>query len=564
MNCLSAGTESSCFPTCLLSGSRDGTGRLWDIRSGVAKPVRLFRGFTAKGGAVTACAFSSLPLTWTLPTDATSSSSSAPTTANASYATPSASSVTTDTAASSINERQQQTQPKDGRNPYSVFFAAAKRIFEFDLRANAVLHSQPLHTYKKHEEDVNCIVQSPDGHILVAADDEGCLYVDPVSTREPGRCRMPLILSGAHASICTTLAFTGPLLRRDQFRSRIALHTLVSGGLDCKVCYWDAGLSSTTLLHTHATANVDSLLGLEPRTTASTSVATATTTSTSMSSSSSSHSSPASKEATSAGRLLNPPFLHVLAPSPDGSYLVAGLGNGDLGFLAHNDSSDPATSSNGSFVSRPGATATYPLDLGTIHGHNHAVVVVEFPRFHAAGFGSSDVLVSVGHDKRAIVWSGIEAEVQERTSSAIDQQRRSMSKSQKKRLKQRLAVANARSAFPTDTVNDEETDSAASKEEREEATRADNAPEEDEGKSCIAADAVRQGIAADAVRQGGLSLLDGMYEPLAEWEQTSVCSRLIRARVPLRARANAAVTDTQGWLWVADNEADFYGIHLAR
>ncbi|KAL0024585.1 hypothetical protein WJX77_000559 [Trebouxia sp. C0004] len=110
----------------------------------------------------------------------------------------------------------------DKTQEHRVLACAGNDIVELDLRkgdANCCVRQQSCTA-----AEINQLAAAPEGNLLAAADDDGCVtIIDP--SNEQFHCQK---LNGRHENICSSAVFR-----------RHKPNEVISGGLDCKLIHWD-------------------------------------------------------------------------------------------------------------------------------------------------------------------------------------------------------------------------------------------------------------------------------------------------------------------------------------
>ena len=167
---------------------------------------------------------------------------------------------------------------------HAVFAASGSTIFEFDLRKEGVVLTEPSTAYETNNEEINQIVVHPKkGNYLAAADDSGDITLIDIEKRKHYRT-----LSRAHESICNCVAFR-PKVNYD----------LISGALDTSIAYWDISRGRLQHLTKFSDAAEQEFADGE-----------------------------GAVEESQQTKLFNPPFVYSMDFTSDGRSFAAGLGDG--------------------------------------------------------------------------------------------------------------------------------------------------------------------------------------------------------------------------------------------
>ncbi|CAE7039569.1 WDR53 [Symbiodinium natans] len=208
---------------------------------------------------------------------------------------------------------------------HMLLAAVGRTVYGFDLRSEKVVLQAADKTLPElAKDDINQVAIDAGGHLAAVAEDSGAVHLVDLNT---WRVDKTLAGKNGHVNICSSVAWKPG---REW--------TLASGGLDAAVVLWQrSGRGRKVQMQTDAEE----------------------------------------ESATSAGgaQLLNPPFVHSIAYSPDGETLAAGLGDGTVALLGPEQ---------------------------RLRGHLAAVAQVLYT---PAG------LVSAGNDRQVLLWSGPEPQL---------------------------------------------------------------------------------------------------------------------------------------------------------
>ena len=287
----------------LLSGSEDGTCRLWDLRTGLRASLCITCNANHEVGTATA----------TAPGTAVNTRCDV---LSVSFGPP-------------WHHQQQQPIVTDQANvgassfarDYSVYAAVGHTVYGYDLRhTTSPIISFPSSDYSFLEctDEINQIafspattkVQSQRGSVLLAtADDSGMVRVTDSKQRR--------IYTHDSTALVTSIAYR-PQRQQQQLYSGNGKNKkqpsviLASGGTDCSIRLWEVGDTCRYSNDVNATTT-DSQSQTVPLTTIS------------IPQTSSSESN----------QVCNPPMVHCLQWSPSGQSLVAGLGDGSVAIMHH-------------------------------------------------------------------------------------------------------------------------------------------------------------------------------------------------------------------------------------
>lgn len=240
----------------------------------------------------------------------------------------------------------------DGR---ALLSSVGSRLFSTDLRqlSISVLLSKPAHhtLLGTAPYEVNSFAMAPCRDSIVAALDDGALWLLDLNAGT-GRSL------AAHDNICSSVCYAGP---------SPATH-VYSGGLDGRLLHWQP--SSSRRASSPPAAGAAALLSVVHR-----------------------HDqmkTPLSRPSSTAGQIVNPPFVHSLLSTSEGDLVVAGLGDGSLVYY------------------RPGAAA----ELAKLSFHRSCVpalaLIPSSPSVSppsALSTGSSRAMISGGTDGALIISS---------------------------------------------------------------------------------------------------------------------------------------------------------------
>lgn len=274
---------------------------------------------------------------------------------------------------------------------------------------------------------------------------------------------------------------------------------------------------------------------------------------------------------------------------------------------------EPSSSSSADSAGSQTAPSPVYYELGSLLGHSHGVVAVEAPpalapftaspasasasassanqlkggaaaaaaALAAAPGGFPDALLTAGLDSTLVLWGGLAAplravwESRARAAGAAAAKAALKARAQSKGGKAGAAVAPAIASSRTASAakqapwfeslwGDSNADTAAADDEdnddgngKDDDDDTDADPEQDTSST-----AQRRGKRR-AVRHGLSSFVQGLYKPLREFADEFDCG-LIRARVPLAGKPSALASDAAGWAWVAGTGADVHGYFLLR
>lgn len=360
INCIAHGAIDTPYIYNIVSGGDDGYARLWDTRlNSCCAALKSFR--TQKPHPVTAVAFSK-------PTPAFS------------YA---------------LNRDKYLP-----RSEHALFLATQSRVFEFDLRYASVENPLYISYFEKHEDDISSLTISPDGRSLCVTDDSGLttlsqLYTTPsisnLSTVSPGTFipssnPLPYRKLVGHTNICTSSLFgqgmvssalnsrcfspewkqslsmqmqpistlpppsqTSP--NETSFLSSPLHFPLYTAGTDCRILAWGCDTRTPVGPISEVNTSLDSSFEKQL-------------------------SSLSCKNSSSPSQMLNPPFANAMTLSADGRVIACGLGNGEIAFYSMRN-----TLSTGTILQTQTHNMTPLLSLGSLKGHSHSVISVDFPRF---------------------------------------------------------------------------------------------------------------------------------------------------------------------------------------
>ena len=203
----------------------------------------------------------------------------------------------------------------DTRDTTLLYAAAGCRLVVFATHSGELLADLALAS-----DDISALASHPSLPLLVAADDDGNVYVVGV----PAPWKLLRCIPAAHASICGTLALRSRGGSSNSGGGGGGLD-LVTGGFDRTLRVWDVGTGRLRLSVVADGVGEADLLRLEgdsssARATPDRAAAAATLT---------------AGGAGSAGTpMLNPPFVHAVCWHPSAAGLLAvGLGNGAVALL---------------------------------------------------------------------------------------------------------------------------------------------------------------------------------------------------------------------------------------
>ncbi|RCI05367.1 WD repeat-containing protein 53 [Rhizopus stolonifer] len=159
--------------------------------------------------------------------------------------------------------------------PY-MYLSSGTKVYTFDLRNQGMLLTEPIHTYEFSQDEINQIDVHENNQFLATADDEGSIQIIDLNTH-----KIHKKTSKKHSNICMTV----------KFRPKKPWEVW-SGGMDSKVYNWDFSRGLPTHIYDMS-----------------------------------------QKEA-SAKQMFNPPFVHTMAISPDGTWIAAGLGDTSIQLIS--------------------------------------------------------------------------------------------------------------------------------------------------------------------------------------------------------------------------------------
>ena len=330
----------------LLSGSEDGTARLWDLRSGT-RAIKCI--MVPEKEDVTSVAF---------------------------YPASIETSQVNDESTAKITCSRLS-------NAYTVYVSCGANVYGYDIRnSSAPLireYDHNLTSQLQNQDDINQLsfVFAKHGNaptcsspcFIAAADDYGHVRLSDVHSSSLSSKILP------HASMNNPAIVTNAIFQpksRHIFHSKQSL-ILASGGTDCTVHLWDA--LSKRSLHSPSLSHVIT-----------------------------------QDDQNTTGQVCNPPFIHSLSFSHSGILLAAGLGDGTtLIYRIHDPSLSSSTSSTFTNISKKKGNAKSSKHLKKQHqttskkqspklqldpcvrlrdGHGSSVACAHFPRFHLSN--SSD------------------------------------------------------------------------------------------------------------------------------------------------------------------------------
>ena len=205
------------------------------------------------------------------------------------------------------------------QKPYELYASCGQHVVVYDMREM----SSPVTVFDFNDEEIDQIVLNEKEAFLAACDDSG--HVKVISLQE----RRVYKTLRKHGNICSSVCFR-PRRPWDLF----------SAGFDCMLMQWDFSRARPLCkvnLH-ELNAGTD-----HPE-----------------------------------SYMINPPFIHSMALSPNGGLLACGAEN--------------------SLVYMFNAAKRTPEYLGPLNGHTHGVSQVHFPTFKEA------LLVSAGNDGNIALW----------------------------------------------------------------------------------------------------------------------------------------------------------------
>ena len=211
------------------------------------------------------------------------------------------------------------------QRPHEIYTSCGQAVHQFDMRRL----DGPVHTFNYNEDEINQIALNEKETHLAACDDAG--HVRVISTHD----RRLFKTLCKHTNICSTVTFR-PTRQWD----------LISGGLDSKLLQWDYSKAKN-----YCNINMEEI-GVQ-------------------------------EENNPDSYLVNPPFIHSVSVSSDGSLLACGTENALVQIF---DSSK--------------RTLEYRK---TLKYHTQGVSQVHFLTPEGAG-AARELLLSAGNDGKIVVW----------------------------------------------------------------------------------------------------------------------------------------------------------------
>lgn len=203
--------------------------------------------------------------------------------------------------------------------PGTLYAAFGTEVLVFDTSRPG----EPLYVFQSNQDEVNQVALDDKEQFLAACDDSGEVKVFGLADRKVFKT-----LRFKHTNLCSTVLF----------RTAGRPWEVLSGGMDCRLVHWDFSkpkcLNQFNMQELHSTTNDASAY------------------------------------------MINPPFVHHLAKSGDGSVTACALENG---LIAVFDSS-----------------AKHLREKFCLHAHQQGVSQVHFTE--------GDRMVSGGNDARIVVW----------------------------------------------------------------------------------------------------------------------------------------------------------------
>ncbi|XP_013396809.1 WD repeat-containing protein 53 [Lingula anatina] len=217
-------------------------------------------------------------------------------------------------------------------NQNMVYSAAGQGVFIYDLRSG----TSPVHQFEINEDEVNQVTVNEQGTFLAACDDANTIKVINLQERKVYKtlCK--------HSNICSSVCF------RPQ-----RPWELLSGGFDCNLIHWDFSRGRAI-----KKINMQEI---------------------------------GDEKENATEYFINPPFIHSIALTPDGSHTACGLENGKIQIMT---------------------SSKKQLEAGqTLYGHTQGVSSVDFT---PQGSGKADPpgdgghapkLISGGNDCQIRIWT---------------------------------------------------------------------------------------------------------------------------------------------------------------
>ena len=205
------------------------------------------------------------------------------------------------------------------RKPHELYASCGTSVLLYDMRSMA----EPVHRFDFNEDEIDQIVLNEKEAFLAACDDSGHIKVINLQERRVYKTLRK------HANICSAVCFR-PRRNWDIF----------SAGFDCMLLQWDFSRGRTL-----CRINLHEL---------------------------------SSGPDTPESYMINPPFVHSMALSPNGGLLACGAEN--------------------SLVYLFNTSKRTPEYLGPLNGHSQSVAQVHFPEF------KESLLVSAGNDGLVGLW----------------------------------------------------------------------------------------------------------------------------------------------------------------
>ncbi|CAO3610269.1 unnamed protein product [Cunninghamella echinulata] len=156
----------------------------------------------------------------------------------------------------------------------SLFYlSSGNKVFTYDLRNTSIILTESIREYRFSSDEINSIDVNKDQTFLTTADDNGEVKVVDLQNH-----KIYKKLTKKHKNICMS----------SKFNTQKAWEVW-SGGMDSKVYRWDFSKGSLIDIFDMA-----------------------------------------SEQPSSSSQMFNPPFVYTLSTSPDGKWLIAGLGDTSL------------------------------------------------------------------------------------------------------------------------------------------------------------------------------------------------------------------------------------------
>lgn len=239
----------------------------------------------------------------------------------------------------------------DPHDEATIFVSSGAKILIYNLGGSSEpIVRSPQSTLLYSADDVSAMGVIPSLRQLVCCDDEGSVLFIDTATKKLLR-----IVRRAHSSLATCLAIRPQLQERSRKKEDAPAIDLATGGFDNTILFFNSTVGRVVCsLDTRSITYAEQQSAGGKRSSARTAATAARlpkAAAARRASSQVAHTAPAAspaggngpEEGTSAApeadnnQLLNPPFVHAMAWSSDGSLLAAALGNGSL-LILHPDS----------------------------------------------------------------------------------------------------------------------------------------------------------------------------------------------------------------------------------